>query len=117
VKCLLPDDVEDKNQKVFYEVCISSQGDIPPFGPPLPYPPIFTHSEEFRGWLLKLLVNGELAAYKSKLFTKQLATTYGTMVSELVDKSKPKHQNIASKAVDKVKKLPQHLKKKPHENN
>jgi hypothetical protein len=41
------------------------------------------------------VVNGELAAYKSKLFIQQLRTTYKTMLNEMVEKlsvPKPEEQ-------------------------
>jgi hypothetical protein len=45
-------------------------------------------------------VNGELAAYKSKLFIQQLRTTYKTMLNEMVEKlgvSKPEEQKKPKK--------------------
>lgn len=47
-----------------------------------------------------VVVNGELAAYKSKLFIQQLRTTYKTMLNEMVEKlgvSKPEEQKKPKK--------------------
>jgi len=38
---------------VFYKVSVVRNSDVPTFGPPLPFPPIFKHGPEFRSWLLR----------------------------------------------------------------
>lgn len=75
-------------------------GDVPHFGPPLPYPSVFKKDGEFRSWTLRksaasfslnssshvVVINGELAAYRSPLFIKQLAAGFRSQCEELVNK-------------------------------
>jgi hypothetical protein len=83
------------DKPVYYQVAVVNQPDVPQYGPMLRFPPLYPHGPEFRNWLLEKMVNGELAAYKSKLFIQQLRTTYKTMLNEMVEKlsvPKPEEQ-------------------------
>lgn len=53
-----------------YKVSVTAREDVPPFGPPLPNPPVFKKGPEFREFLLTKLINAELACYRSNRFAK-----------------------------------------------
>jgi len=101
---VLRDPSGGKNGVAYYHVSIVSQSDVPLFGPPLPYPPIFKHGHEFRVWLLEKLINSELASYRSKLFIQQLRSTYKTLLNEFIDKFPP-NDSKRKKERQKKKKL------------
>lgn len=69
-----------------WRVTVSNAQDVPEYGPPLPYPPIFTDRSVLCNWLIHKMVNGELAAYRGKLFAAQFRNTWKTLVSDLVSK-------------------------------
>lgn len=71
--------------KNFWHVNVCSAQDVPPFGPPLPYPPIFDDKHKLREWLIEKMISGELASYNSKLFIQQLRSTYKTLLSNLME--------------------------------
>lgn len=66
-----------------WRVTVASAQDVPEFGPPLPYPPIFENGEELGDWICQKMINGELGAYRSKLFVQQFRSTFKTLVTEL----------------------------------
>jgi hypothetical protein len=78
-------DPTTKDKPVYYNVQVAEQADVPQYGPPLPYPTLFEHGPEFKEWLLQKMVNGELSAYKSKLFIQQLRSTYKTLLTDLTE--------------------------------
>uniref|UniRef100_A0A8C9NGA3 RAP1 GTPase activating protein 2 n=1 Tax=Serinus canaria TaxID=9135 RepID=A0A8C9NGA3_SERCA len=53
-----------------YKVSVTAREDVPSFGPPLPSPPVFQKSPEFREFLLTKLINAENACCKSDKFAK-----------------------------------------------
>ncbi|PKU35556.1 rap1 gtpase-activating protein 2 isoform x7 [Limosa lapponica baueri] len=53
-----------------YKVSVTAREDVPSFGPPLPSPPVFQKSPEFREFLLTKLINAETACCKSDKFAK-----------------------------------------------
>ena len=82
--------------KYAWRVTVSNAQDVPEYGPPLPYPPIFTDRTLLCQWLVHKMVNGELAAYRGKLFMQQFRTTWKTLVSELVTKLPQKKTSKAT---------------------
>ncbi|XP_049850060.1 GTPase-activating Rap/Ran-GAP domain-like protein 3 [Schistocerca gregaria] len=71
-------------KKWAWKVMLCSAEDVPKFAPPLPYPPIFTSQEKLCQWLIYKTINGELAAYHSKLFTQQFRATWKSLLTDLV---------------------------------
>ncbi|KAK2855281.1 hypothetical protein Q7C36_007150 [Tachysurus vachellii] len=53
-----------------FQVSITAREDVPPFGPPLPNPPIFTEGSVFREFLLSKLINAEISCYRAERFSK-----------------------------------------------
>ncbi|GAA6104004.1 rap1 GTPase-activating protein 2 [Tachysurus ichikawai] len=53
-----------------FQVSITAREDVPPFGPPLPNPPIFTEGSVFREFLLTKLINAEISCYRAERFSK-----------------------------------------------
>jgi hypothetical protein len=84
-----------------WRVTVSNAQDVPEYGPPLPYPPIFTDRSILCDWLVHKMINGELAAYHSKLFIQQFRTTWKTLVSDLVTKLPPPKRKGSKSAKDK----------------
>ncbi|TRY89495.1 hypothetical protein DNTS_016068 [Danionella cerebrum] len=53
-----------------FQVCVTAREDVPPFGPPLPTPPIFTEGSILREFLLTKLINAEISCYKAEKFSR-----------------------------------------------
>ncbi|TNN81136.1 Rap1 GTPase-activating protein 1 [Liparis tanakae] len=53
-----------------YQVSVTAREDVPPFGPVLPDPPIFTDSSLLREFLLTKLINAEISCYKAQRFSR-----------------------------------------------
>ncbi|KAL0993740.1 hypothetical protein UPYG_G00113020 [Umbra pygmaea] len=68
-----------------YKVSVTAREDVPLFGPPLPNPPVFKKSPEFREYLLTKLINGEKACYKSDRFARLEERTRGALLDGLLD--------------------------------
>jgi len=68
----------DKNkstpENTFYEVSFISKPAVSPFGPYIPFPPVFRKGPEFRKFLLTKLINGERAAMHTPLFHNRIRT-------------------------------------------
>lgn len=88
--------------KYAWHVNVCSAQDVPNFGPPLPYPPIFDNKDELRTWLTDKMINAELASYKSKLFVQQLRSTYKTLLKDLMS-NMPVPKKKKSKSLHKKK--------------
>lgn len=66
-----------------YKVSVTAREDVPPFGPPLPNPPVFKKGAEFRDFLLTKLMNAENACYKSDKFAKLEVRTRAALLDHL----------------------------------
>ncbi|KAG9344930.1 hypothetical protein JZ751_009470 [Albula glossodonta] len=55
---------------VVRRVSVTAREDVPPFGPTLPDPPIFTERSSFRDFLLTKLINAEMSCYKAERFNR-----------------------------------------------
>ncbi|KAK1795491.1 hypothetical protein P4O66_010661, partial [Electrophorus voltai] len=53
-----------------FQVSVTAREDVPPFGPPLPSPPIFTEGSVLREFLLTKLINAEISCYKAERFSR-----------------------------------------------
>ncbi|XP_065588171.1 rap1 GTPase-activating protein 2 isoform X4 [Cyrtonyx montezumae] len=68
-----------------YRVSVTAREDVPSFGPPLPSPPVFQKSPEFREFLLTKLINAENACCKSDKFAKLEDRTRAALLDNLHD--------------------------------
>nr|XP_020862611.1 LOW QUALITY PROTEIN: rap1 GTPase-activating protein 2 [Phascolarctos cinereus] len=68
-----------------YKVSVTAREDVPLFGPPLPSPPVFQKSPEFREFLLTKLTNAENACCKSDKFAKLEDRTRAALLDNLHD--------------------------------
>ncbi|MFT7818370.1 rap1 GTPase-activating protein 2-like isoform X6 [Arapaima gigas] len=68
-----------------YKVSVTAREDVPPFGPPLPNPPVFKKGPEFREFLLTKLINAEVACYKADRFAKLEGRTRAALLDNLHD--------------------------------
>uniref|UniRef100_H3CRJ1 Si:ch1073-90m23.1 n=1 Tax=Tetraodon nigroviridis TaxID=99883 RepID=H3CRJ1_TETNG len=60
----------EKTDKTAYQVSVTAREDVPPFGPVLPDPPIFTEQSLLREFLLTKLINAEISCYKAQQFSR-----------------------------------------------
>ncbi|NXG34799.1 RPGP2 protein, partial [Dromaius novaehollandiae] len=67
------------------QVSVTAREDVPSFGPPLPSPPVFQKSPEFREFLLTKLINAENACCKSDKFAKLEDRTRAALLDNLHD--------------------------------
>jgi len=77
----------------YYRVSVCKHDDVPNFGPAVPFPPIFKHGPEFKEWLMKKLVNAELAAYRGKLLKQHMRSTFKTHLTNLYEKYTKRERN------------------------
>ncbi|XP_036394546.1 rap1 GTPase-activating protein 2 [Megalops cyprinoides] len=66
-----------------YQVSITAREDVPPFGPALPDPPIFTERSQFREFLLTKLINAEISCYKAERFSRLELRTRSSLLEGL----------------------------------
>nr|XP_061802819.1 rap1 GTPase-activating protein 2-like [Nerophis lumbriciformis] len=78
----LPREMEDTGQAA-YRICITAREDVPPFGPVLPDPPIFTDRSLLREFLLTKLINAEISCYKAEQFSRLELRTRSSLLESL----------------------------------
>ncbi|KAG5856297.1 hypothetical protein ANANG_G00006520 [Anguilla anguilla] len=66
-----------------FQVSVTAREDVPPFGPPLPDPPIFTECPGFREFLLTKLINAEISCYKAERFSRLELRTRSSLLEGL----------------------------------
>ncbi|XP_061075184.1 rap1 GTPase-activating protein 2 [Conger conger] len=66
-----------------FQVSVTAREDVPPFGPPLPDPPIFTECPGFRHFLLTKLINAEISCYKADRFSRLELRTRSSLLEGL----------------------------------
>ncbi|XP_058272854.1 rap1 GTPase-activating protein 1 [Hemibagrus wyckioides] len=66
-----------------FQVSITAREDVPPFGPSLPNPPIFTEGSVFREFLLTKLINAEISCYRAERFSKLELRTRSSLLEAL----------------------------------
>ncbi|KAF4794192.1 Rap1 GTPase-activating protein 2 [Turdus rufiventris] len=74
-----------EGENTAYKVSVTAREDVPSFGPPLPSPPVFQKSPEFREFLLTKLINAENACCKSDKFAKLEDRTRAALLDNLHD--------------------------------
>ncbi|XP_059406561.1 GTPase-activating Rap/Ran-GAP domain-like protein 3 isoform X5 [Carassius carassius] len=75
--------VRYNSQNDSYRLKIFSEESVPLFGPPLPSPPVFTHHQEFRDFLLVKLINGEKATLETPTFAQKRQRTLDMLIRSL----------------------------------
>ncbi|XP_029476464.1 rap1 GTPase-activating protein 2-like isoform X2 [Oncorhynchus nerka] len=66
-----------------FQVSVTAREDVPPFGPSLPDPPIFTESSLLREFLLTKLINAEISCYKAERFSRLELRTRSSLLEGL----------------------------------
>ncbi|XP_041708562.1 rap1 GTPase-activating protein 2-like [Coregonus clupeaformis] len=66
-----------------FQVSVAAREDVPPFGPSLPDPPIFTESSLLREFLLTKLINAEISCYKAERFSRLELRTRSSLLEGL----------------------------------
>ncbi|XP_005925329.1 rap1 GTPase-activating protein 2 [Haplochromis burtoni] len=66
-----------------YQVSVTAREDVPPFGPVLPDPPVFTDHSKFREFLLAKLINAEISCYKAEQFSRLELRTRSSLLENL----------------------------------
>uniref|UniRef100_UPI003AAD952F rap1 GTPase-activating protein 2 isoform X1 n=1 Tax=Centroberyx gerrardi TaxID=166262 RepID=UPI003AAD952F len=66
-----------------YQVSVTAREDVPPFGPVLPDPPIFTDHSLLREFLLTKLINAEISCYKAERFSRLELRTRSSLLEGL----------------------------------
>ncbi|XP_066294167.1 GTPase-activating Rap/Ran-GAP domain-like protein 3 isoform X3 [Branchiostoma lanceolatum] len=66
-----------------YRLTVFSEESVPLFYPPLPSPPVFKDSQEFREFLLVKLINGEKAALNTPAFAEKRQRTMDMLIKNL----------------------------------
>ncbi|KAL4616748.1 rap1 GTPase-activating protein 1-like [Arapaima gigas] len=66
-----------------FQVSITAREDVPPFGPALPDPPVFTETSHLREFLLTKLINAEISCYKAERFSRLELRTRSSLLEAL----------------------------------
>ncbi|XP_041843820.1 rap1 GTPase-activating protein 2 [Melanotaenia boesemani] len=66
-----------------YQVSVTAREDVPPFGPVIPDPPIFTDRLRLREFLLTKLINAEISCYKADQFSRLELRTRSSLLESL----------------------------------
>ncbi|XP_030606280.1 rap1 GTPase-activating protein 1 isoform X2 [Archocentrus centrarchus] len=74
---------EEEAGGVAYQVSVTAREDVPPFGPVLPDPPVFTDNSKLREFLLAKLINAEISCYKAEQFSKLELRTRSSLLENL----------------------------------
>ncbi|KAM6910254.1 rap1 GTPase-activating protein 2 isoform 2-T2 [Xenentodon cancila] len=74
---------EDEPGGAAYQVSVTARDDVPPFGPVIPNPPIFTDLSQLREFLLAKLINAEISCYKAEQFSRLELRTRSLLLESL----------------------------------
>ncbi|XP_024123577.1 rap1 GTPase-activating protein 2 isoform X2 [Oryzias melastigma] len=66
-----------------YQVSVTARDDVPPFGPVIPDPPVFTQHSQLRDFLLTKLINAEISCYKAEQFNRLELRTRSSLLESL----------------------------------
>ncbi|KAM7421023.1 hypothetical protein PAMA_015289 [Pampus argenteus] len=73
----------EETGEAVYQVSVTAREDVPPFGPVLPDPPIFTDRSLLREFLLTKLINAEISCYKAEQFSRLELRTRSSLLDSL----------------------------------
>ncbi|XP_019948567.2 rap1 GTPase-activating protein 2 [Paralichthys olivaceus] len=74
---------EEETDGAAYQVCVTAREDVPPFGPVIPDPPLFTDGSLLRRFLLTKLINAEISCYKAERFNRLELRTRSSLLESL----------------------------------
>ncbi|KAM4735906.1 rap1 GTPase-activating protein 2 [Anableps anableps] len=74
---------QEKEGEAAYQVSVTAREDVPPFGPVIPDPPLFTNHLQLREFLLTKLINAEIACYKAEQFSRLELRTRSSLLESL----------------------------------
>uniref|UniRef100_A0A087Y3T5 Si:ch1073-90m23.1 n=1 Tax=Poecilia formosa TaxID=48698 RepID=A0A087Y3T5_POEFO len=74
---------EEEEGGAAYQVSVTAREDVPPFGPVIPDPPLFTDRSQLREFLLTKLINAEIACYKAEQFSRLELRTRSSLLESL----------------------------------
>ncbi|XP_077577251.1 rap1 GTPase-activating protein 2 [Stigmatopora nigra] len=74
----------DKTGQTAFQISITAREDVPPFGPILPDPPVFTDRSLLREFLLTKLINAEISSYKADQFSRLELRTRSSLLESLL---------------------------------
>ncbi|KAM3850394.1 rap1 GTPase-activating protein 2-like [Diretmus argenteus] len=74
---------EEETEGGVYQVSVTAREDVPPFGPVLPDPPVFTDRSLLREFLLTKLINAEISCYKAERFSRLELRTRSSLLDGL----------------------------------
>ncbi|XP_076010960.1 rap1 GTPase-activating protein 2 [Genypterus blacodes] len=74
---------EEETGGAVYQVSVTAREDVPPFGPALPDPSIFTDASLLREFLLAKLINAEISCYKAEQFSRLELRTRSSLLESL----------------------------------
>ncbi|XP_063054275.1 rap1 GTPase-activating protein 2 isoform X2 [Engraulis encrasicolus] len=77
-----------------FQVAVTAREDVPPFGPPLPSPPIFSEGSVLREFLLTKLINAEISCYKADRFSRLEMRTRSSLLEGLYSELTTRSQNM-----------------------
>ncbi|XP_037129175.1 rap1 GTPase-activating protein 2 isoform X1 [Syngnathus acus] len=66
-----------------YQLSVTARDDVPPFGPVLPHPPVFTDHSLLREFLLTKLINAEISCCKAEQFSRLEQRTRSALLENL----------------------------------
>ncbi|XP_061531645.1 rap1 GTPase-activating protein 2 [Phycodurus eques] len=79
----VPSGKTDDTGQAAYQISVTAREDVPPFGPILPDPPVFTDHSLLREFLLTKLINAEISCYKAEQFSRLELRTRSSLLESL----------------------------------
>ncbi|XP_077382978.1 rap1 GTPase-activating protein 2-like [Festucalex cinctus] len=79
----VPSGKTDDTGQAAYQISVTARDDVPPFGPVLPDPPVFTDHSLLREFLLTKLINAEISCYKAEQFSRLELRTRSSLLESL----------------------------------
>ncbi|KAJ2996016.1 Signal-induced proliferation-associated 1-like protein 2 [Globomyces sp. JEL0801] len=82
---------------VGYRIAVTSNVDVPKFGPPLPNPPVFHSKDSLYNFIMSKLINGENAAFKAPKFSKPNERAHHAFFDEIVEENSSTSRKLSQK--------------------
>ncbi|XP_077432714.1 rap1 GTPase-activating protein 1 [Vanacampus margaritifer] len=79
----VPSGKTDDTGQAAYQISVTARDDVPPFGPVLPDPAVFTDHSLLREFLLTKLINAEISCYKAEQFSRLELRTRSSLLESL----------------------------------